>query len=192
MRYAVLGLAAACALLLAVQCGARGSGGAGPGRSFNGTDVMVLQMLVPHHGQGVRIARLARGRPVRPQVATLAAAIESTQVGEVRAMAGWLRGWRRPPTAPAHDHAAHGGMPMTPEREIAALAASRDAGFERRFLNVLIGHQDDALQIARLETRSGRNARARELAWRIDASRTAQIKQMVAFLNPGKPVPPQK
>ncbi|RFU42842.1 DUF305 domain-containing protein, partial [Actinomadura logoneensis] len=57
---------------------------------------MFLQMMAPHEGQGAVLARLAdgsRGRPVRPEVARLAAAIASTQTTEARAMAARLRAW---------------------------------------------------------------------------------------------------
>jgi uncharacterized protein (DUF305 family) len=183
-------LLTACALLLSAGCGGVPTTGTGRapdpgGPGFNGTDVMFLQMMLPHHGQGVRIARLAKDRAARPEVRTLAAAIESTQLTEIKAMAGWLRAWRRPPRAPAHAHAGHGGMPETRESEIEALARATGPGFERAFLNTLIAHQDDAVQIARMEVSAGLDPRARDLARRIDRSRSAQIRQMLLFL--GRP-----
>ncbi|MGK5559144.1 DUF305 domain-containing protein [Actinomadura kijaniata] len=171
---AVLGLAL---LVPLAGCGGRG------GRDFTADDVMFLQMMVAHHGEGVRIARLAKDRPVRPQVRTLAAAIETTQVDEVRTMAAWLRERRQPPVADPRGHAAHGGMPATGDRAIRALERERGAAFERRFLNVLIAHQDDAVQMARAEAGRGGNAFARDLAGRVERSRTAQIRQMRAFLD---------
>jgi uncharacterized protein (DUF305 family) len=191
-QYAAAALLTACALLLFAGCAgllpagtARAPDPGGPG--FNGTDVMFLQMMVPHHGQGVRIARLAGDRPVRPEVRTLAAAIEATQLTEIEAMAGRLRAWRRPPRAPAHAHAAHGGMPETRDSEIGALARTTGPGFERGLLNTLIAHQDDAVQIARMEIAAGLDPYARELARRIERSRSAQIRQMLHFL--GRPAP---
>lgn len=151
-------------------------------RSFNDTDVMFLQMMAPHHRQGVAIARLAEDRPVRREVKLLAAAVETTQRSEIRQMSGWLRSWGQPATAPAASHAAHGGMPGTSKAEIDAVRRAPDADFERRFLNLLIAHQDDAIQIARMETADGRNRAARDLARRIEKSRSAQIKQMLGFL----------
>ncbi|KAB2339647.1 DUF305 domain-containing protein [Actinomadura rudentiformis] len=157
-----------------------------PPGTFNSADVMFLQMMVPHHGQGVRIARLARDRAarpdVRPDVRTLAAAIETTQISEIRSMAGWLRSWRRPPTAPAGSHSAHGGMPMTSEAAIEHLGKTTGAAFERDFLNMLIAHQDDALQMARREVAAGTNPEAKGLADRVARSRAAQIDQMLTLL----------
>src|SRR5262245_50764545 len=89
------------------------------GQTFNDTDVMFAQMMVPHHEQGRRIAALAKNHQVRPEIAMLAAAIESTQAVEVQTMAGWLRTWGQPASADPAAHAAHGGMPGTSAEEIA-------------------------------------------------------------------------
>jgi uncharacterized protein (DUF305 family) len=150
---------------------------------FNETDVMFLQMMVPHHQQGIAIVRLAAERAGRPEVATLAAAIDSTQASEVEEMARWLQTWSQPATAEPAAHAAHGGMPGTTEAEIAQLRAVTGAAFERAFLNMLIAHQDDAVQLARREVAGGINTPARDLARRIEVSRTAQISQMLALLD---------
>lgn len=153
------------------------------GAAFNPTDVMFAQMMVPHHKQGIDIVRLAATKARNAEVKTLAAAIETTQASEADTMAGWLRGWGKPATAPADEHAAHGGMPGTSAPEIAAVGRTAPAQFDRAFLNLLIAHQDDAIQLARAETASGRNPDAKALAKRIDESRSAQITQMLALLN---------
>ena len=49
----------------------------------------------------------------------------------------------------------------------------------------MIAQQDDAIQLARSETAGGANPQAKALAKRIDESRTAQIKQMLAMLEVG-------
>ncbi|GGQ01001.1 DUF305 domain-containing protein [Streptosporangium pseudovulgare] len=153
-----------------------------PPGDVNAVDVMFLQMMGPHNGQGVRLARLARDRPARPEVRTLAAAIATTQEAETATMAGWLRAWGRPLTADPGEHAAHGGMPGLTEAEIGSVADAPPAEFERRFLNMVIAQQDDAIQLARLEAMNGVNPEVRALAGRIEASRTAQIQRMLALL----------
>ncbi|TDD79538.1 DUF305 domain-containing protein [Actinomadura rubrisoli] len=192
MKYGALALIAACVLLLFAQCGAAGGSSSAPvqargGRGFNTTDVMFLQMMVPHQGQGVRLVRLARGHAVRPEIATLAAAIESTELSEIKSMAGRLRAWHRPATADPHSHAAHGGMPETSERELETLDRTPADRFERAFLNLLIAHQDDAVQMARMETGGGQDPWTRRLAQSVDRSRSAQITRMLAILGPHSP-----
>jgi uncharacterized protein (DUF305 family) len=151
-------------------------------RGVNATDVMFAQMLVPHHGQGVALAKLAATRSSSTEIKQLAAAIAATQPAEISLAAGWLRAWKQPPVAPAGGHASHGGMPSTSPAEFAALTKASGAAFDRRFLNTLIAHQDDAIQIAAMETGSGVNPQARALAQRIQISRKAQIDQMLKII----------
>jgi len=152
-------------------------------QGYGPTDVMFLQMMVPHHRQGIAIARLVEHRPVRREVRLLAGAIRTTQRDEVRTMAGWLRKWGQPATAAAEAHAAHGGMPATDQGSIEAVAKLPNAEFERAFVNLLIAHQDDAVQLARQELGGGRDPDVRRFARQVEISRSAQIRQLVAVLD---------
>jgi uncharacterized protein (DUF305 family) len=189
-------LAIACALLLA-GCGsaaatkppaaAKPAAAAGsPSASaamppnVNATDVMFLQMMLPHHRQGIRLVRLAKDRPAREEIKILAAAIDATQSAELEMMSGWLRDWGQPETSTdPHVHDAHGGVPETSLAEIAALQKATGADFEKKFLDAMIAHQDDAVQMAKLELGSGGYQGAKDFASRVDQSRSAQVKQML-------------
>ncbi|WP_326561136.1 DUF305 domain-containing protein [Micromonospora sp. NBC_01796] len=160
---------------------ATATGSPGP---FNPADVMFLQMMVTHHGQGLELVRLAESRAQRAEVRTLAAAVDVTQTEEQETMRGWLRNWGQPTEAdPAdHAHADHGGLPATGPEQIAALGRITGAEFETAFLNLFIAHQHNAVEMARNEAKFGQDPAARELAGRIDQSRTAQINQMLTML----------
>jgi uncharacterized protein (DUF305 family) len=184
------------ALVVAVLlAGCSGPGKAPPAPStsdqvkgLNNTDVMFLQMLLPHHRQGVELAGLGHAKAARAELVQLAAAIEATQKDEAELMAGILAESGAPETAPAapggaDPHAAHGGLPGTGEQQVAALRASTGTEFERRFLNTMMAHQGDAIQLAKMEVASGADERLVDLARRIEASRTAQIEQMRKLLD---------
>jgi uncharacterized protein (DUF305 family) len=152
----------------------------------NATDVMFVQMMLPHHRQGLQLVRLAKDRAAREEVKVLAAAIETTQSAEAEMMAGWLRAWKEPETTTdPHAHDAHGGVPETSQAEIAALQKATGATFERTFLDTMIAHQDDAVQMARLEVGGGADKQARDFATRVDLSRSAQIQQMLKLRGSG-------
>lgn len=155
--------------------------GTAAGVAFNPPDVMFLQMMVPHNTQGVRLVRLVRERPVRPEVKELAEAIGVTQERESASMSGLLNAWGQPATAKEDEHTAHGGMPGVSDEEMAALVAAPPAEFERRFLDMLIAHQDDATQMAKVEIATGLHSEVTKMAKRVDVSRTAQIAQMLAL-----------
>ncbi|MEO3931046.1 DUF305 domain-containing protein [Micromonosporaceae bacterium B7E4] len=156
-----------------------------PGGAFNETDVMFLQMMVTSHGQGLALVRLAPERAEREELKILAAAIDVTQEAEQRTMRDWLRGWGRSTSADpdANTHADHGGLPVLGPAQLSALSRTSGAKFETDFLNLLIGHQHNAVELARMETTSGVHPEVRELARRIDLSRTAQIDQMLKMLS---------
>jgi uncharacterized protein (DUF305 family) len=172
--------------------GAAGSGsgrvpagyGVATGPDYNTVDVIFLQTLIPHHSQGVAIAALARSRPVRTDLKLMAAAIETTQKAEIDVMTGWLSAWRQPvAAAPDHKHGrAHGYAMWTPVADIDRLARSPDPQFERNFLNLLLDHQERAVRLARMETGDGKNPLVRDLAGRIDRSRSAQVELLSSYL----------
>lgn len=159
--------------------------GSGHGNAaFNAADVMFLQMMIPHHGQAVEIAKLARTKATRKEIRELAAAVEATQNSEAAQMTAWLREWNQPTTVDTNPdaHAHHGGMPATSPEVIAALAKRSGPEFDKDAVNLLTGHQHGAVAMARTELRDGSSQRAKDLADRIVKSRTAQIQQLLALL----------
>jgi len=156
-----------------------------PGTDYNDTDVMFLQMAVPQHEQGIEMAALAEKRASRKEIRELAAAIHATQADELTQMKKWLVRWRQPVAAdldPAA-HSGHGGMHGA---DPAVLQVLRDTpkgpDFDSRFLTLLTGHQNGAVELARMEQKDGFNSDARALADRIVRSRTAEIEQMGSYL----------
>ncbi|MEV6830609.1 DUF305 domain-containing protein [Amycolatopsis sp. NPDC051102] len=151
--------------------------------SYNAADVMFLQMLIPQNEQGVEIVRLAAARPLPASVKELAAAIEVTQQTEVTDMRRWLREWDQPAAMDTNPqaHAGHGGMKMTSPDLVGALQSAPDSEFTRRFLDVLTGQQQGAVELAQTENGPGGgvNAQARDLARRVIESRTAEVKQLL-------------
>ena len=164
--------------LLLTGCGAT----AAP-PSFNAADVMFLQMLVPQNQQGIEITRLAKDRPLDPALKELAAAIAATQQTEVDTMKGWLRAWNQPEEMAPAAHAGHGGMRTTSPDLLGALKSASGPEFTRRFLDILTGQQQGAVEVARTENGpdGGTNAQARDLARRVIDSRTAEVKQLLNF-----------
>jgi uncharacterized protein (DUF305 family) len=153
---------------------------AGPHNDF---DVMFLQMMIAHQQQGLQMLRLGEQKAAREELVDLAGAIDVTEAEEVRTMQRWLKAWNVPPsdiTDPAM-HAAHGGRPATGPEEIQALQAATGPDFETKFLNLLIAHQHNAVELAHQLATTGQNESVEQLAQRIELSRTQQIKQMLTL-----------
>lgn len=172
-------LLAVVALLL-TGCG---SGATAAAPQYNPADVMFLQMLIPQNRQGIEIARLAADRSLPASVRELAAAIEVTQQTEIDDMRRWLHDWNQPEAMDANPqaHAGHGGLKLAATDLVGALRTAPDHEFTRRFLDVLTGQQQGAVELARTEngTSGGINAQARDLARRVIESRTAEVKQLL-------------
>jgi uncharacterized protein (DUF305 family) len=149
-----------------------------PAASHNAADVTFLQKMIPHHQQGVEMAVIAEKRAVRPEIKALAAAIRTTQADEAASMTAWLTEWDEPSAAPAHDEWSH--LHQTRPSDIGELRGA-GADFEILFLNLLIGHQHNGVEMARTEVRTGRDPRTVDLARRIEKSRTEQITQMLRW-----------
>ncbi|MEU9884983.1 DUF305 domain-containing protein [Sphaerisporangium sp. NPDC051011] len=197
MKRAALALAAALSLLTLPGCGAATAAPestAYPAPASlppyppatgakNDVDVEFLQMMIPHHRQAIEMAELGRTRALRQEVRDLANAIAVTQIYEMRTMTAWLLEWKKPLTGDRRTKSEHDHHETRPS-DIAELGRMEGAQFETAFLNMLIGHQHNAIEMAREEYGNGKNTDARNLAHRIDLSRTAQIKQMLGELNP--------
>ncbi|MGW5715930.1 DUF305 domain-containing protein [Amycolatopsis sp. NPDC003865] len=153
--------------------------------AYNAADVMFLQMLIPQNQQGIDIVRLAADHPLPPALKELAAAIESTQQTEIADMKNWLRAWGRPESMDMNPqaHAGHGGMKMTAPDVVGALGTAPAGEFPRKFLDVLTGQQQGAVELAQTENSAngGINGPARDLARRVIESRTAEVKQLLNF-----------
>lgn len=177
--FAVVGL-----LLVLAGCSSSPTEAAKPP---NAEDVMFLQMMIPHHEQGIEIAELAATRPIRPELKELAHAIVLTQGTEVDDMKRWLAEWGQLADASPDPgaHAAHGGMKMTDPSKVSTLKSATDTEFSLKFISVLVGHQQGAVEMAQAENSSngGNNAQARDLARRIIESRDAEVKQLLNYNN---------
>lgn len=150
---------------------------------YNLADVMYLQMAIANHEQGIELVALATSRPVRPEVAELAAAIGSTQSSEVPQMRAWLSAWGHPATVDTNPdaHAHHGGMPLTDPEAIAELSRAPEGEFERKFVTVLTGHQHNAVEMARQELDDGVSPEVKAFADKVVRSRTGQISALLNF-----------
>lgn len=176
------------------DAGSSGHAGGPPGgpaapagqAGHNQADVAFVRGMNPHHGQAVEMAQAARSRAQSPQVKELAGRIEAAQGPEIATMQGWLTRWG---AAAPHsgmegmDHAGGAGMgQMMSAEEMDRLSTASGAEFDRMFLEMMIQHHQGAVEMARTEVATGKNADAVRLARHIIDSQQAEIGQMRALL----------
>jgi uncharacterized protein (DUF305 family) len=153
--------------------------------------VSYLQMMIPHHGQALRVAGLAAARAADPRVLVAAERIEAVQGPETFLMAGWLaeRGIDVPaPEEDPHDydHGEHGHSPMRgllSDEELAALAAASGPEFDRLFLAGMIRHHEGAIAMAADRRAGGIDPRVAEIADRVVAGQAAELARLERILD---------
>ncbi|MEU1644754.1 DUF305 domain-containing protein [Micromonospora zamorensis] len=158
------------------DAGASGAGAAPAGdtidaATMSGIDVVFLSTMVGHSERTLQIVRLASDRLRDDALRTLAAAIEATEADELAAMRGWLPTTGPGASAAAHHHEGHGD-----DAALDRLRTAPDADVDRVLREVLADHQRSAADLARAQVDVGRNERVRDLARRIEQSRTAEVE----------------
>jgi uncharacterized protein (DUF305 family) len=152
----------------------------------NATDVMYLQMALAHHEPSAKLLALGREKATRDDVRAMATELASTDATEAATMADRLKAWGKPTTTD-HDpaqHAGHGpGLHTLGDAEIAELAAVAPEDFDIAFVTVLVGHQHNAVELARMEAAQGLHPDVRAQARRTDERLRAQIQQMLRLIS---------
>jgi len=132
---------------------------------FSEADVRFMQGMIHHHGQALDMTALLPARTSRDDMKLLAKRIDISQTDEIKMMQRWLRARGQEAPDPlahqSHDmgampgmsmpHAPMSGAPailmpgMLTAEEMARLAATKGADFDRLFLEDMIKHHQGAL-----------------------------------------------
>ena len=174
-------------LLLAVVLTLGGCGAqkpvANPAPAFNDTDVMFLQMSLEYVRQGDQVAALAESRG-SAEVRSLATDLRAQWRTETGTMQRWLLGWQRPLTADPGEgaHAGHGDLHSLRPQDIAELAATEPADFDRSAMTMLVGHLHNCVEVARMEAAGGQYPPAKALAEAMTRDRQAEIQRMLRLV----------
>lgn len=158
-------------------------------------DVRFVQQMLGHHAQAVVMTDLVAAGTRNERLRALAERIAISQGDEMRLMRRWLqrRGEPVPPATAVDPHAGHGAagteshatMPgMISAAELAGLARTTGAEFDRLFLQYMIRHHEGAIaMVATLLAAPGaaQDSELFRLAADIDADQRAEIRRMQAL-----------
>jgi uncharacterized protein (DUF305 family) len=149
-------------------------------------DVRFMQRMIGHHAQALEMTELAKSRSRSDEMRKLALRIEVSQADEIKMMQDWLK--QRGQALP-DPHAHHApGAPLMPgmltAEEMARLAASAGAEFDRLFLEFMIKHHDGALVMVNelfATPGAGQEAEIFAFASDVDADQRMEIDRMHAM-----------
>ena len=156
--------------------------------SHSPDDVRFMQDMIPHHNQAVEMAELVEDRTNRPEVVDAAGRITLSQQDEMEFMERWLndRGEQVPdPTDHGAMHTSHRMAGMAMPEQMAELAASEGADFDRMFLQLMITHHEGAVTMVEElleQPGSAYDPMLFEFANDVTNDQTAEIERMHALL----------
>lgn len=164
---------------------------AGPARAdetHNDVDVEFTQNMVVHHEGAIVMADLAARVASTPEVKALGQRISAAQEPEIVVMQSWLVAWGEQSAADVNmDGMDMGGMEMgglSQDEAMSELKAADGAGFDRRFLELMIEHHRGAIEMADTQLASGTNPQALELAQAIIDAQNAEITEVQQLVQP--------
>ena len=145
---------------------------------LSNSDVMFLQMMIPHHEQAVDISNLALSKSSNTELLALAQRISEEQDAEIEMMRGWLQ-------AAGEDeemgHGMHGMDGMLSDDALSQLEQAEGSAFDRAWLNGMIEHHDGAIEMAEMIV-DARDERLRAFGERIIAAQSAEIDEMKSIV----------
>lgn len=156
----------------------------GKSGSASDLDVMFLQMMVSQQKDTAKLVKMADGKQVSSGTSKLVKAIGATQADEANSMAAWLRKHDQATTAEADltTHAQHGGSIALTAADLTQLRQAKGKDFESQLLNILLGQQHNAIQLARTTIQADGAAWVEKSAKQVDRTRTSEVAQMLRML----------
>ena len=165
---------------------------------YTTADVRFMQGMIAHHAQALDMTALLPARTMREDMRLLAQRIEVSQKDEIALMQRWLAArHERVPNLDDH-HVAMPGMSMSDTHmdkmlmpgmltveQLSELAKTKDAEFDRLFLQDMIRHHEGALVMVRDLLATNGAAQEPEIfqfASDIDSDQHAEIMRMRALL----------
>jgi uncharacterized protein (DUF305 family) len=149
-------------------------------------DVRFMQGMIGHHSQALAMTALLASRTTSEKMRRLALRIEVSQADEIKMMTSWLK-WRGLAAPDEHAH-MHGAMlmpGMLTADEMARLAATSGAAFDRLFLESMIKHHEGALVMVKelfSTPGAGQESEIFAFASDVDSDQRMEIDRMSAML----------
>lgn len=172
-RFVAVAVAAAvaAAVVAVAGCGSNGTGSA----AGNSTDAAFIADMTSHHEGAIEMAELAKTRARHPEVRALANDIISAQRAEISVM-GRIRDDMHGMGMHNGGHMGMSQHEMGMDMDMSTLRRARP--FDRAFLDMMVPHHRGAIRMARAELAKGRQGGLRDMALKIIAAQSREIRQM--------------
>lgn len=155
---------------------------------YTGADIKFMQGMIGHHEQAVEMVALIPARTAHQDMRLLGKRIDVSQADEINMMRRWLevRGQQVPGQNAMHMHGATLMPGMLTAEEMARLAATTGAEFDRLFLEGMIKHHEGALAMVHelfATPGAGQDVEIFAFASDVDSDQRMEIDRMGAMLS---------
>lgn len=150
---------------------------------FNDADVNFVQTMIPHHEQAVTMAELAAANASDPEVKKLAEEIKASQEPEAKKMREMLKAWGKSEGMAGMDHGSGGMAGMMSSADLANMEKAKGKEFDAMFLKNMKEHHEGAIDAAKTEQSSGKNAEAKAMADDVVSAQTAEMERIEKLLD---------
>jgi uncharacterized protein (DUF305 family) len=151
-------------------------------KHHNQDDVVFLQEVLSHHVQTGTMSDLAHSKATLLKVKTIALRIKAAQDQQVTRIHNLLGAWDAPASAGGNSSDQAPGM--LSDQQIQQLKAATGNAFDQLFLQLMIIHQQGAIQMSQTELAKGTDPQARRLAQDIITGQQVEINQMQKLIQP--------
>lgn len=151
-------------------------------KHHNQDDVVFLQKMLPHHVQTGTMSDLAHSKATLPKVKTIALRIKAAQDQQITRIHNLLGAWDSPASAGGSSSDQVPGM--LSDQQIQQLKAATGNAFDQLFLQLMITHQQGAIQMSQTELAQGSDPQARRMAQDIITGQQGEINQMQKLIQP--------
>ena len=132
------------------------------------------EAMIPHHQQAVDMSAYAQTNTSNSEILAIAEKITAEQAPEIEKMTPWLEG-KEVDSSMIMDG-------MISPIQLAALRTSKDADFDKLYVQYMIQHHEGAVQMAADAIRAN-DPELTEFASEIIVTQSAEIEELMALLN---------
>jgi uncharacterized protein (DUF305 family) len=150
-------------------------------------DLRFIDSMIPHHQGALVMAQEVLQKSKRPEVIKLAKSIITEQKKEIAQMQQWRKQWYPKASATPimwHTEMKH-EMAMTPEHKQSMMMSmslgKADAGFDKRFLDVMIPHHQGAVTMGKDSLQKSTRPEMQKLAQSMIKSQQSEIDLMTQW-----------
>lgn len=140
-----------------------------------------MTMMIPHHDAGITMSQAQVRYGKYPQLRKMAAGDVKDQRKDNASMHQYLRGWHLTAKPVAAGSPSTAMLNDMREMDAATAHMKMTGNQDRDFIEMMIPHHEAAIEMARTEMQSGRDARVKKVAKGIFDGQSKDVKDMKSW-----------